>query len=286
MDLASDARSFVLEPLGRALVGRRHVLWSDGPRRAGTVVWGDFDLEDARAITTGWDYEARLDTPYGAVVDLARLAHVELRAFAAIEADMRRRLPVLARRIRRQALVRPAGWVGSMVSGFYPVLAPTFRWRVFTRADEAYAWALGSEGPRLAREVDAIVREACADDELARVRAVVREAIDRELTLVEVAKRVGRSARSVQRALAAAGTSFRAEASRLRVERARELLEGTELKIELVARAVGVRSPTSFVAMFRAATGTSPSAYRSARNDLAERPGGRGRARARPRPDR
>lgn len=265
MELTSDARSFVLEPLGRALVGAGHVVWAAGPRLAGTVVWGDCDVARACAITAAWDYEARLDVPYAAVVDLGRVVHVEPRAFALVEADMRRRLPTLARRIQRQAIVRPAGLVGAMVAGFYPVLAPSFRWRVFSRSDEAYAWALGKAGPALEAELETIVRGTGPDDELARVRAVVRDALDRELHLAEVARRLGRSARSVQRALAEAGTTFRAETARLRVERARELLERTEWKVELVARAVGVRSPTSFVSMFRAATGQTPSAYRNKR---------------------
>lgn len=271
MDITGDRRSFVLEPQGRALVGRRHVLWSAGPRQAGTTVWGDCEAADAASITAAWDYEARLEAPYCAVVDMSRVVHVEARAFAIVEADMRRRLRPLASRIRRQAIVRPGGFVGAMVAGFYPLLAPSFRWRVFSRSDEAFAWAFGESGPALEAELDGIVRAARESDEVVRVRSVVREALDEELTLRDVARRLGRSARSVQRALARAGTSFRAEAASVRIEHARELLERTELKVESVARSVGLRSPSSFVAMFRAATGSSPTEYRHARGDAGDK---------------
>jgi transcriptional regulator GlxA family with amidase domain len=113
--------------------------------------------------------------------------------------------------------------------------------------------------------LDVIVASARAPaDELERVRSIVRASLHEELTLADVARRVGRSARSIQRGLAHAGTSFRSETTRLRIERARELPELGELKVEAVARAVGIRSASSFVAAFRALTGTTPTVYRRA----------------------
>lgn len=266
MELLRDAKAFVAAPLGKALLGAQSVIWSAGPRTGGTLVWGDYDAREAEAVAAAWDYEAHFDVPYDAVVDMSELTFVEPRAFAVIERDMRRRLPVLARRIRRQALVRPQGILGAVAAGFYPMLAPSFAWRVFARRDEAYRWAFGDEGAALHAQLDAILSAARSPaDDLSRVRGVLREALEEDLTLAVVARRIGRSVRSLQRTLAEAGTSFRAETARLRVERARELLERSELKVEAIARAVGMRSPSSFVATFRALTGATPTEYRRSR---------------------
>jgi AraC-like DNA-binding protein len=252
--------------MGKALVGLQHVLWAAGPHAGGTIVWGDCGAREAEAITAAWDYEARFAVPYDAVVDMSGLTFVEPRGFLVVERDMRRRLPILARRIRRQAIVRPRGMAGAIVAGFYPMLTPSFDWRLFDRAEDAYGWAFGADGSRLVAELDAIVvaeREPAED--LSRLRQAVRESLDETLTLGAIARRVGRSARTLQRSLTQAGTTFRAEIARLRVERARELLEQSELKVESIARAVGLRSPSSFTATFRAMTGTTPSEYRKQR---------------------
>lgn len=102
-------------------------------------------------------------------------------------------------------------------------------------------------------------------EDLSRVREVVRASLEETLTLEANARRAGRSARSLQRSLTQAGTTFRAETSRLRMERAREMLEQSELKIESIARAVGLRSASSFASTFRAVTGTTSSEYRRTR---------------------
>jgi AraC family transcriptional regulator len=50
-----------------------------------------------------------------------------------------------------------------------------------------------------------------------------------------------------------------------RVERAREMLEGTDLTVTAIAAAVGFDDPSGFASAFRKVTGTSPSAYRRER---------------------
>ena len=261
MEVLRDTSAFLAEPLGRALVARQHVIWSASPTQGGTIVWGDCGLPEAEAITRAWDYEARFATPYDAVVDMSELSFVEPSGFRVVERDMRGRLPVLAQRIRRQALVRPRGMAGAIVAGFYPMLAPSFDWRVFDRREDAYAWAFGADGSALLEQLEELVAsERAAADDVARLRDAMRNSIEEAITLATIARSIGRSARSLQRTLADAGTTFRAEAARVRVERAREMLERSELKVESIARAVGMRSPSSFVATFRALTGMTPHA--------------------------
>nr|WP_283937972.1 helix-turn-helix transcriptional regulator [Sphingomonas caseinilyticus] len=52
---------------------------------------------------------------------------------------------------------------------------------------------------------------------------------------------------------------------RIRMERAKDLLDDSRLTVTDVALAVGYQTPSSFTQAFRAAIGVTPSAYRAAR---------------------
>lgn len=263
MQVVRDLASFVADPVGRAFVGEHHVVWSFSPSVAGTFVYGYCDRAEAIAITRAWNYEARLARPYRAVVDVAELSGFDPDAFRVVERDMARRIPDLETRLARQAVVRPPGMVGAFVAGFYHVLSPGFGWRAFARRADAYAWAFGAEGPAVCASVMAIVdAHRPLPLELSALRATMARDLDHDPGLPGLARRVGASPRSVQRAFARAGTTYRREVLRLRVARARELLVTTDLKVEAVARSVGVRSLSSFVALFRRAVGVTPAGYR------------------------
>jgi AraC-like DNA-binding protein len=49
---------------------------------------------------------------------------------------------------------------------------------------------------------------------------------------------------------------------RLRMEKAKQLLEKSSLKITAIAAQVGLRDATQFIVEFRRATGQTPGAYR------------------------
>jgi AraC-like DNA-binding protein len=94
----------------------------------------------------------------------------------------------------------------------------------------------------------------------------LRALLVRDLAAASVptaARALGVSPRSLQRHLAAAGTSFRRELRRARIEAARELLAGTRATVESVARSVGCESPSSFIRMFRSITGETPATFRA-----------------------
>ncbi|MDW8478870.1 MAG: helix-turn-helix domain-containing protein [Xanthomonadales bacterium] len=83
--------------------------------------------------------------------------------------------------------------------------------------------------------------------------------------LAAVARALGRSPRSLQRALAAEGEGFRAIRERVRAERARELLGAGGLPVGLVAERLGYRDPGNFARSVRRWTGTLPRALRPKR---------------------
>lgn len=259
-----DCSSFLANAVGRALIGPRYLIWSKDAMVSGTVAWGAIDAADARIITRAWDYERQLAVGYRSVVDLGDLTFIDPRAFFSVERDMSRRLPDLGPRLGGQALVRPGGMAGVLVAGFYAVLPPRFSWAVFAERRAAYSWAFGDAGPGVLAEVEELAAQARSGARsLSLLRTMLHERLADDIRIEDLARAVGQSVRSVQRTLAAGGTTFRDELRRLRLERAATLLQSSDLKLDAVARAVGLRSTSAFVAMFREATGLTPGEHRA-----------------------
>ncbi len=85
-----------------------------------------------------------------------------------------------------------------------------------------------------------------------------------DLELDEIARRVASSRRQLQRAYAEIGnTTFREHLTRVRMERAANLLSNDEMTVREVARRVGYRQPAQFAKTFRRHLGAVPSAYRA-----------------------
>src|SRR3954462_15389424 len=94
------------------------------------------------------------------------------------------------------------------------------------------------------------------------VAIVEREYAD-DLALDDIARRVATSRRQLQRAYAEVGdTTFREHLTKVRMERAAELLRRGGMTIREVAHRVGYRQPAQFAKAFRRQHGAAPSDYR------------------------
>ena len=82
------------------------------------------------------------------------------------------------------------------------------------------------------------------------------------LKLADLSNIFSFSDRSLQKALAARGTSFRRELDLVREERAKDMLSSSDLPISKIARAVGFTAATSFTRSFQKWTGLTPTEYR------------------------
>jgi AraC family transcriptional regulator of adaptative response / methylphosphotriester-DNA alkyltransferase methyltransferase len=128
-------------------------------------------------------------------------------------------------------------------------------------------------GARLRIFRDGMALTAKRQSTIDRRRQLYQEAAEiiereyaRSLDLEGVARRVASSRRQLQRAFAEAGeTSFRSALQRVRMTRARELLQEGSLPVSEVAGAVGYRQPAQFSKAFRRHHGVSPSSYREGR---------------------
>ncbi|MEU9731319.1 helix-turn-helix domain-containing protein [Streptomyces sp. NPDC048002] len=114
------------------------------------------------------------------------------------------------------------------------------------------------------------------DERLAEVLAWAREHLHEPLPVVELARRAVMSKRSfARRFTAATGTTPHAWLRELRLSRAEELLETTELPVEEVARRVGYGSASVLREQFVRRRGVPPRSYRRAfaRGDRSSRRG-------------
>jgi transcriptional regulator GlxA family with amidase domain len=93
--------------------------------------------------------------------------------------------------------------------------------------------------------------------------AIVHEEYASDLSLDDIARRVASSRRQLQRAYSEIGkTTFREHLTRVRMERAADLLDDRGLTVREVARRVGYRQPAQFAKAFRRHIGVAPSDYR------------------------
>jgi AraC family transcriptional regulator of adaptative response / methylphosphotriester-DNA alkyltransferase methyltransferase len=94
--------------------------------------------------------------------------------------------------------------------------------------------------------------------------AIVEREYASDLALDDIARRVASSRRQLQRAYAEVGnTTFRDHLTRVRMQRAAEMLATRSMTVREVAHRVGYRQPAQFAKAFRRHQGIAPSAYRA-----------------------
>ena len=108
--------------------------------------------------------------------------------------------------------------------------------------------------------------------------AIVEAEYASDLSLDDIARRVASSRRQLQRAYAEIGrTTFREHLTKVRMQRAAEMLSTRGLTVREVAHRVGYRQPAQFAKAFRRHLGVAPSDYRASRNGNGATPIGEAR---------
>jgi AraC-like DNA-binding protein len=256
----SDISELVRSPRDRYLVRRSFCFWQIGTSFKGVIAWGVPQADDAREMVRAFDLGARKDR-HVSLVDMRAVRAVDPVAFDVVSRYIAERQPTFERTVRRQALLHGEGVVGAAVAGFYRVIEPRYPVLAFRDERRAIAW-LEVDNPDLVVSTLRWLRGQLLDvpDVVARVVTALASG-DPSGSLLDVARRMGLSTRSLQRALAAAGTSFRQEAHRYRMARARELLAASKMPVKAVAGAIGL-SPDRLSAAFRAEVGLPPDEWR------------------------
>lgn len=256
----SDISELIRAPRDRYLVRRSFCFWQIGTAFKGLIAWGVPQADDAEEMVQAVALGARKDR-YVSLVDMRDVRAVDPVAFDIVSRYIADRQPAFERTVKRQALLHGAGVVGAAVAGFYRVIEPRYPVLAFQDERRAIAW-LGVDDADLVLSTLRWLRGQLLDvpDVVARVVTALASG-DPSASLVDVARRMGLSTRSLQRALAAAGTSYRQEVHRYRMGRARELLAASTMPVKAVAGAIGL-SPDRLTASFRAEVGLPPDEWR------------------------
>jgi transcriptional regulator GlxA family with amidase domain len=140
-------------------------------------------------------------------------------------------------------------------------------WRRFTELTRLRTWqAVRKHMHRFVDELLGLTRPAektKIEGIVAWIREDLEETLDSPNTLSRYAEAAGLSRAHLSRTFSAvAGRTFRDEMLRARIDAARKLLTQTSLKVGIIARRLGVRDTSHFIATFRKATGLTPVKYR------------------------
>jgi AraC-like DNA-binding protein len=195
------------------------------------------------------------------LLDLERLETVERDTFEAVHRWMRANAAPLSTAIARTAVILPVDeYAASLVAGYV-----TF-WGCLSRVHlvRTIAEAERRLGVHVAQTLCEL-RAAMAVGHHYTHR--VARALDRDPTLdIEtLARQLCTTDRTLQRRLAAEGTSFTAQSRMAKLRRAKYLLGTTEELIAPIAHAVGCRTSQHFAQLFKAETGMTPTQWRRRR---------------------
>jgi len=240
--------------------------WDDG--LAGNCVWGEIRVEHAPTFFRSLDaLLAGARGPFDYLADNRRMrvGDHDIESFGHVFEGLLARNPTMAGRLRRVASVPPDNAIGAAIVGATSELARrSFELAVFRDTASALAWLGRPDAGAIGPWLDALPHAARALVTTAP-RVPAEPARDPAIAPDASARRLGTSTRSLQRALALEGTTLGAEQQRARIARARTMLELEDTKIESVARAVGFRSTSHFIRVYREHTGTTPGRAREER---------------------
>ncbi len=117
------------------------------------------------------------------------------------------------------------------------------------------------------RQLSSQDRERAEPVEIWKARKFIHEHADEELSLTEVGKAVNISANHLsEKFKEVAGINFVDYVARIRVGKACDLLQNSNLRISEIAFAVGFQSLSQFNRVFKKLTRKSPTQFRTAHN--------------------
>jgi AraC-like DNA-binding protein len=262
---AASVRDFLEQPHGRYFQGRRHAMFARSPSLIGFIAWGYPDTDDVRELLTLCEIGVAPDAvPHRFLVDVRELSHIDARTFAMFVEYTTRHRALLAKNVVCQALLRPDGIVGAILSGFSRVASLSFPQRAFGDAEKALRWLDidPADGADLLEEVAKIRDAASGTNKL--VRRLRTELATADVPSLDAAARgLGVSKRTFQRALREAGTTFRSEVHTAKLARAQTLLRESDRNVTWIAAELGFSSVQHFATAFRRAVGETPTAWRA-----------------------
>ena len=262
---AKSTDDFMRAPAGTWVTSGTTLLWCHSPTLFGLVCWGSPNEHETAAIMRIMEGYPNLAPRFDALLDASAVERVEPTSLEVMLAWMRIHFDALHQRLRARIGVIPPGLGGLALAGITPLYGGPGPVQLTESAREGFRLLLPDGGDALCDEVTALMMAARGTPPwLLELRALLaREQGNMELG--EAARQLGMSTRSLQRALAGAGTSYRNEQGGARFRIADELLGAGE-KLSAVAARLGV-TDAGLARLVRARTGLSPGEHQKRRRD-------------------
>lgn len=241
--------------------GPTYLVWRSSPQLSGVVLWGRPEPRHAASLARLFMKDADCERQLS-LIDLCRVHGIDPGTFDLLAEYVSLHAEVLGRRIAALALVRPAGFIGAVVAGFYQVVKHVHPVEVFTKPCDGLKWLGAGDPSSLVTEIDGAL-DTCASTSsvLHELRAHLRRQLG-NASLATAAAALGLSGRALQRRLRDATTSFQLEQNAAQIYVAKRLLRETGHDIKRIAFEVGCSSAAAFSVLFRKLVGQSPSGWR------------------------
>jgi AraC-like DNA-binding protein len=215
-------------------------------------------MDDVRALLPLLE-DIRSLTQHDALWDLSRIEEVSPDAFVALQSyfagHFRTRLSVE----RVAVIAPPSGPLRAAAAGLFAFLEPPYSVAAFASVHEALAWlGKGREHAEVAAATAVALASRGFDDLV--TSWIAAHLVD--ASSERCARDVGVTTRTLQRRLAARGSSFELEANIARV-RAAESLLSSDKPVTEIAFEIGFSTPQRFANVFRALRGESPTSFRA-----------------------
>lgn len=199
---------------------------------------------------------------HASLIDVRALDSVDILAFNRLLRYLVKRRDAWSPNVSRQVVLHGGGYAHAVVLGMFDIFRPKHRVVFLEDPLEAFT-AAGA--PEICVELEAIRAELLGTPDIVRQLQAIFEELTPRAGMEEVAKRLRTSRRSLQRRLAAAGTTLSAEHQRHLLRASERLLEHTDLDLAAIAAAVGASSASHLVTLFRKHHAMTPGELRRAR---------------------
>jgi len=231
-------------------------------------MWGHISTDDAELGKELWiSLAMRVAKPYDFILDLRGLESISQGAYERIKYFAMSAKPGL----RRMAILVGEPQGGVIQLGLFALSPPKFLWKAFDSYRPLPVWLERPAQAALLAAAEAAVDEerAVLPSPIAGLGALLQR--EPRASVACIAGALKMSPRTVQRALAARGTTLSAERDRARIAIAQDLLRDPSTKLDAIAAAAGCADRRGLNRLFRRLTGESPAELR-ARDGAARAP--------------
>ncbi|MDP2273163.1 MAG: AraC family transcriptional regulator [Archangium sp.] len=258
---AESLAAFQRAPEGTYLSGEHFLFLCETEELYAFFIWGQACLEETHEVVKVLATELRPGAvPHRSYVDFSGMTGIDRKSFGVLRDFLEASKPRQAEVTVQEAIIRPGGFAGTVVAGYFAIYEQPFPTRLFTDSAEAAGWL--ELDPALLKRWETLRDEVRGvPPELKQLRRLLRAQLDRA-DLPSAARQLGVSTRTLQRRLGSFGTTFQRVLDGERLELAQELVAESEEKLSSIATQVGFASYQHFSDWFRRKAGSTAEAFR------------------------